>query len=127
MIIGIGYGVVALGVTGVASRRFAWWLRGGGCSFGVEEGVLSLLGGVLIGGLWPVALPGALFVRWLTADVGRNHPEEVERRAREAEARVRELERELGIGAEGKPARHLSADVIRSGSIRFESGGVWSP
>ena len=111
----------------MASRRLAWWLRDGGCSFGVEDSVLALLFGVLVGGLWPVALPGALFVRWLTADVGRNHPEEVERRAREAEARVRELERELGIGAEDKPARHLSADVIRSGNIRFESGGVWSP
>ena len=97
MIIGIVYGVVALVVTGVASRRLAWWLRDGGYSFGVEESIMALLGGVLIGGLWPVALPGALFARWLTADVGRNHPEEVELRAREAEARVRELERELGI------------------------------
>ena len=127
MIIGIAYGVVALGVAGVAARRLAWWVRDGGWSCGVEGSGLGLLSRVLVGGLWPVALPGALFVRWLTADVGRNHPEEVERRAREAEARVRELERELGIGAEGKPARHLSADVIRSGSIRFESGGVWSP
>lgn len=106
VIIGIAYGVVALGVAGVASRRLAWWLRDGGCSFGAEEGVLSLLFGLLVGGLWPVALPGALFVRWLTADVGRNHPEEVERRAREAEARVRELERELGIGAQEDQSHH---------------------
>ena len=106
MIIGIAYGVVALGVAGVAARRLAWWLRDGGCSFGVEDSVLALLFGVLVGGLWPVALPGALFVRWLTADVGRNHPEEVELRAREAEARVRELERELGIGAQEGQSHH---------------------
>ena len=56
------------------------------------------MGGLLVGGLWPIALPGALFARWLTADVGRNHPEEVERRARE-------LERELGIDAEESPLR----------------------
>ena len=97
MIWGIVYGVVALGVTVVASRRLAWWLRDGDGSFGVEDSVLALLFGVLVGGLWPIALPGALFARWLTDDVGRNHPEEVELRAREAEARVRELERELGI------------------------------
>ena len=97
MIWGVGYAVVALGVTGVAARRLAWRLRDGGYSVGVEEGIMALLGGVLIGGLWPVALPGALFVRWLTADVERNHPEAVKRRAVEAEARVRELERELGI------------------------------
>lgn len=97
MIIGIAYGVVALGVTGVAARRLAWWLRDDGCDFGVEDSVLALLFGVLVGGLWPVALPGALFVRWLAVDVERNHPEAVERRALEAEARVRELERELGI------------------------------
>ena len=97
MIIGIAYGVVALGVAGVAARRLAWWLRDGGYSFGAEDSVLELLFGALVGGLWPVALAGALLVRWLTADVERNHPEEVELRAREAEARVRELERELGI------------------------------
>ena len=99
MIWGIAYGVVALGVTGVASRRLAWWLRSsGGYSFGAEDSIIALLFGAMVGGLWPVSLPGALFVRWLAADVGRNHPEEVELRAREAEARVRELERELGIG-----------------------------
>ena len=106
MIIGIGYAVVALGVAGVAARRFAWWLRDGGHSFGLEDSIMSLMGGLLVGGLWPIALPGALFVRWLTADVGRNHPEEVELRAREAEARVRELERELGIGAQEGQPRH---------------------
>ena len=98
MIWGIAYGVVALGVTGVASRMLVWRMRDDGYSFGFEDSIIALLFGVLIGGLWPVALPGALFVRWLAADVKRNHPEEVERRAREAEARVRELERELGIG-----------------------------
>ena len=98
MIWGVGYGVIALVVTCVAARMLAWWMRDDGHSFGFEDSIIALLFGVLIGGLWPVALPGALFVRWLAADVKRNHPEEVERRAREAEARVRELERELGIG-----------------------------
>ena len=97
MIWGICYGVIALGVTGVASRMLVWRMRDDGYSFGLEDSIIALLFGVLIGGLWPVALPGALFVRWLTADVERNHPEAVERRALEAEARVRELERELGI------------------------------
>lgn len=98
MIWGICYGVIALVVTCVASRRFVWRMRDDGYSFGFEDSIIALLFGVMVGGLWPVSLPGALFVRWLAADVGRNHPEEVELRAREAEARVRELERELGIG-----------------------------
>ena len=98
MIWGIGYGVIALVVTGVASRVIAWRLRDDGYSGGMYDTVMALLFGVMIGGLWPVSLPGVLFVRWLAADVKRNHPEEVELRAREAEARVRELERELGIG-----------------------------
>ena len=97
MIWGICYGVVALGVTGGASRMLAWRMRDDDYTGVVEDTVMALLFGVLVGGLWPVSLPGALFVRWLAADVGRNHPEEVELRAREAEARVRELERELGI------------------------------
>lgn len=85
-------------VTVVASRVIVWRLRDDDYTGGVEDTVMALLFGVLIGGLWPVSLPGALFVRWLAADVKRNHPKEVERRAQEAEARVRELERELGIG-----------------------------
>lgn len=100
MIIGIGYAVVALVVTGVASRMIVWRLRDDDYTGGAEDTVMALLFGVLIGGLWPVALPGALFARWLAADVERNHPKEVGRRAREAEARVRELERELGIGTQ---------------------------
>ena len=97
MIWGIAYGVVALGVTGVASRMLVWRMRDDGYSFGFEDSIIALLFGAMVGGLWPVALPGALFVRWLTVDVERNHPKAVERRALEAEARVRELERELGI------------------------------
>ena len=98
MIWGIGYGVIALVVTCVAARMLVWRMRDDGAVDGMFDGVMALLFGVMIGGLWPVALPGALFFRWLAADVKRNHPKEVERRAQEAEARVRELERELGIG-----------------------------
>lgn len=44
MIIGIAYGIVALGVAGVASRRFAWRLRtNGGYSFGAEDSAMALV------------------------------------------------------------------------------------
>ncbi|GAA1639343.1 hypothetical protein GCM10009700_27860 [Brevibacterium sanguinis] len=65
-----------------------------------EGYVMTSILGLMCGAFWPVTLAGAGFVAFMRRDHERTDPTLRKRRLDEREARIRELERDLGIGRE---------------------------
>lgn len=88
-----------------------------------DDYLMCAVGGLFGGAIWPISLPALGFARFMRRDFERNDPKMRKLRLDERERRIRDLERELGIGSSTPTTETESQDAIRE-MFRFKNGGI---